>query len=103
MSTRKSARASAGAAAPAARTPPRASAGAPSRAAARAATGTARSRYGYAHLVAAIAEHARSARCVNELDRLVVLERMRLVFGSEPEVLLRRGFDKAYRQVVEGV
>ncbi len=60
-------------------------------------------RFGMVHLVDAIAEHAKSARCANDLDRLVVLERMRVVFDVEPEVLLRRGFDKAYRQVMEGV
>lgn len=60
-------------------------------------------RFGIAQIVAAIAEHAKSARCANDLDRMVVLERMRLVFDTEPEVLLRRGFDKAYRQVMEGV
>ncbi len=65
--------------------------------------GTAPRRFGIVQLVAAIAEHAKSARCANDLDRMVVLERMRLVFESEPEVLLSRGFDKAYRQVMEGV
>jgi hypothetical protein len=60
-------------------------------------------RFGIVHLTAAIAEHAKSARCANDLDRMVVLERMRLVFDTDPDVLLRRGFDKAYRQVMEGV
>lgn len=60
-------------------------------------------RFGMVHLVDAIAEHAKSARCANDLDRLVVLERMHVLFEVEPEVLLRRGFDKAYRQVMEGV
>lgn len=60
-------------------------------------------RFGFVHLVDAIAEHAQSARCENDLDRLVVLERMRVLFETEPDVLLRRGFDKAYRQVMEGV
>jgi hypothetical protein len=53
--------------------------------------------------VDAIADYAKTARCANDLDRLVVLERMRQEFGTEPEVLLQRGFDKAYRQVLEGV
>jgi hypothetical protein len=60
-------------------------------------------RFGFTHLVAAVAEYAQSARCVNDLDRLVVLERMRQEFGTETEKLLRRGFDKAYRQVLEGL
>jgi len=60
-------------------------------------------RFGFLHLVDAIAEYAKSARCENDLNRLVVLERMRQEFGTEPEVLLERGFDKAYRQIMEGV
>ena len=59
--------------------------------------------FGYVHLLNAIADYAKSARCENDLDRLVVLERMRQEFETEPETLLSRGFDKAYRQVVEGV
>ena len=60
-------------------------------------------RFGFIHLVGAIAEYTKSARCANDLDRTVVLERMRQEFETEPEVLLQRGFDKAYRQVMEGV
>jgi hypothetical protein len=48
-------------------------------------------------------DYAATARCENDLDREVVLERMRQAFEAEPEVLLRRGFDKAYRRIVEGV
>ena len=65
--------------------------------------GTPPRRFGTVQLVDAIAEHAKSARCANDLDRMVVLERMRQVFACEPDALLRRGFDKAYRQVMEGV
>ncbi len=60
-------------------------------------------RFGFVHLVDAIAAYAKSARCANDLDRMVVLERMRQEFDSEPATLLGRGFDKAYRQVMEGV
>ncbi len=60
-------------------------------------------RFGYIHVLNAIANYAKSARCANDLDRLVVLERMRQEFETEPETLLSRGFDKAYRQVMEGV
>jgi hypothetical protein len=60
-------------------------------------------RFGFVHLLYAIADYAKSARCANDLDRLVVLERMRQEFETEPETLLQRGFDKAYRQVMEGV
>jgi hypothetical protein len=59
--------------------------------------------FGFVHLVSAIADHAKSARCESDLDRLVVLERMRQEFDTAPETLLARGFDKAYRQVMEGV
>ena len=65
--------------------------------------GTPARRFGLVHLVDAIAAYAKSARCANDLDRMVVLERMRQEFDSEPATLLRRGFDKAYRQVMEGV
>jgi hypothetical protein len=70
---------------------------------ARRAGGAPLPRFGYVHLVDAIADYAKTARCANDLDRLVVLERMRQEFATEPEVLLQRGFDKAYRQVLEGV
>ncbi len=60
-------------------------------------------KFGFDDLLQAIRQHAGGARCANDLDREVVLERMRTLFGVEPEVLLRRGFDKAYRHVVEGV
>jgi hypothetical protein len=60
-------------------------------------------KFGFIHLLGALQEYSASARCENDLDREVVLERMRQHFACEPEVLLRRGFDKAYRQVVEGV
>jgi hypothetical protein len=60
-------------------------------------------RFGFIHLVGAIADYAKTARCANDLDRMVVLERMRQEFRTEPEVLLRRGFDKAYRRAMEGV
>jgi hypothetical protein len=60
-------------------------------------------KFGFTHLLQAMEEYAASARCENDLDRDVVLERMRQEFGTESEVLLRRGFDKAYRRLVEGV
>lgn len=82
---------------------PRRSGTGPSRAG-HSRTGGARvRRFGLVHLVDAIAAYAKSARCANDLDRMVVLERMRQEFDSEPATLLRRGFDKAYRQVMEGV
>jgi len=37
------------------------------------------------------------------MDRRRVLARLQAELGAEPAVLLRRGFDKAYRRVVEGV
>lgn len=60
-------------------------------------------KFGFQDLLAAVEHYAASARCENDLDREVVLERMRQEFAVEPDVLLRRGFDKAYRRVVEGM
>ena len=60
-------------------------------------------KFGFADLQQAMDAYAASARCENDLDRDVVLERMRQEFGVESPVLLRRGFDKAYRRIVEGV
>ncbi len=37
------------------------------------------------------------------MDRLRVLRRLQAELGVEVELLLERGFDKAYRRVVEGV
>lgn len=37
------------------------------------------------------------------LDRRRVLQRLAAELGVEPAVLLERGFDKAYRRMVEGV
>ena len=60
-------------------------------------------KFGFPQLLQAVETYATSARCEHDLDREVVLERMRQEFAVEAEVLLRRGFDKAYRRVVEGV
>lgn len=60
-------------------------------------------KFGFKDLLVAVETYAASARCENDLDRDVVLERMRQEFAVESDVLLRRGFDKAYRRVVEGV
>jgi hypothetical protein len=60
-------------------------------------------KFGFPRLLKAVEDYAASARCENDLDRDVVLERMRHQFQVDADVLLRRGFDKAYRRVVEGV
>ena len=60
-------------------------------------------KFGFQDLLEAVETYASSARCENDLDRDIVLERMRHEFAVESDVLLRRGFDKAYRRVVEGV
>lgn len=70
---------------------------------AKSADAVAPKKFGFVHLLQAMEAYAASARCQNDLDREVVLERMRQEFETEPEVLLRRGFDKAYRRLVEGV
>jgi AraC-like DNA-binding protein len=67
------------------------------------ANATKTGKFGFIELQQAMDTYAASARCENDLDREVVLERMRQEFGVESPVLLRRGFDKAYRRIVEGV
>ena len=51
----------------------------------------------------AIEGYARSARSPEEMDRKAVLERLCRDLQARPESLLLRGFDRAYRLVIEGV
>ena len=60
-------------------------------------------KFGFDNLVKAIAALRGETGGVEGLDRRVVLEKLRRSFQTEEEVLLRRGFDKAYRQIVEGI
>ena len=53
---------------------------------------------------AAAPDALRAGRALPDaMDRLRVLRRLQAELGVEAELLLQRGFDKAYRRVVEGV
>jgi hypothetical protein len=54
-------------------------------------------------LVRAIREQARTADHPDALDRRRVLARLCAEFAVQEELLLLRGFDRAYRRVIEGV
>ena len=66
-------------------------------------------RFGYVHIVERLAELHREAHCDPQpgaavpFDRRKVLRRLCQAFDAEEDVLLRRGFDRAYRRIVEGV
>lgn len=60
-------------------------------------------RFGYIQLVEQIGRVRAEARNPDELDRRVLLERLCLDLGVPEATLLERGFDKAYRRIIEGV
>ena len=68
-------------------------------------------RFGYARLLERLrayqAEHAHGAGTAGEaeaaMDRRRVLARLEAELGAPPALLLARGFDRAYRRVVEGL
>jgi hypothetical protein len=60
----------------------------------------------FEQIVRAIRAHRdalEEADAVNGLDRRVVLARLCAALDAEEELLLLRGFDRAYRRVIEGV
>ncbi len=60
-------------------------------------------RFGIVHLERRLALFAAEARTAEALDRRAMLARICAEFGAEEAVVLRRGFDRAYRRVIEGV
>ena len=60
-------------------------------------------RFGYPDLEAELLTLAGQAAAPRDLDRRILLERLGRIFGAEEAVLLRRGFDRAYRRLIEGV
>jgi len=60
-------------------------------------------RIGLEGLYTLLCRYQAEARCANELDRPHLLFRAGQELALEEEELLRRGFDKAYRRMVEGV
>ncbi len=61
------------------------------------------SRIGFEGMVRVLARYRAEARCANELDRLHLLWRLSQELELPEDALLERGFDKAYRRIVEGV
>ena len=60
-------------------------------------------RFGYPDLEAELLSLAGQAAAPRDLDRRTLLERLGRKSGAEEAVLLRRGFDRAYRRLIEGV
>ena len=60
-------------------------------------------RIGFEGLLEVLGRYRGEARCDNELDRRHVLFRLSQELGLAEAELLERGFDKAYRRMVEGV
>ena len=60
-------------------------------------------KFGFDNLVGAIAALRGETGGMERMDRRLVLERLCRSFQTKEAVLLRRGFDKAYRQIVEGI
>jgi hypothetical protein len=54
-------------------------------------------------VLAAVEAHAKAVQSPDELDRKIVLERVCRELQAKPEALLLRGFERAYRLVIEGV
>lgn len=78
------------------------------RAQAPAAGGPAVPRFGYALLLERLRAYqaqaaAQQPAAAGAMDRRRVLARLAAELQAPPEVLLRRGFDRAYRLVVEGL
>jgi hypothetical protein len=60
-------------------------------------------RFGFELLLRRVQGYRAEAAAPEAMDRLRVLRRLQAELGVEAELLLRRGFDKAYRRVVEGL
>ncbi len=60
-------------------------------------------RFGYVQIEARIAALREEAGGVAGLDRRAVLQRLCGAFQVDESLLRERGFDKAYRRIVEGV
>ena len=60
-------------------------------------------KFGYGHLERCLARIVREAATADDLDRRVVLARACALLEADAEVVRRRGFDRAYRRLIEGV
>ena len=60
-------------------------------------------RFGYHLLLERLQRYRAEAADPGAMDRRRVLARLEAELDADVEVLLQRGFDKAYRRIVEGV
>jgi hypothetical protein len=60
-------------------------------------------RFGYALLLQRLQRYGAESRGPDAMDRRAALRHLQTELGCEEALLLQRGFDKAYRRVVEGV
>ena len=60
-------------------------------------------RFGYVQLVEQIGRLRDKAQGDGDLDRRVLIAQLCQELGVDEAALLERGFDKAYRRIVEGV
>lgn len=60
-------------------------------------------RFGFEHLLHIVERYRHEADGPAAMDRRRVLLRLQRELAVEEALLLQRGFDKAYRRVVEGV
>lgn len=60
-------------------------------------------RFGFEHLLCIVERYRHEADEPAAMDRRRVLLRLQRELAVEEALLLQRGFDKAYRRVVEGV
>jgi hypothetical protein len=60
-------------------------------------------RFGYERLLTLISAYGAHATDRSALDRRRVLAWLQGELGCDEALLLRRGFDRAYRRIVEGV
>ena len=60
-------------------------------------------RFGYVHIEEKLARLRREQGLGAEFGRREMLRALGRAFGAQEALLLERGFDRAYRRVVEGV
>lgn len=75
----------------------------PERMPARRAHAAPRRKLGFPQLVAAISRECEAAGAADAVDRRRMLARLCAEFEADEKMLLLRGFDRAYRLVIEGL
>lgn len=62
-----------------------------------------RPRFGFPHILESLAQLVAQTPDPENWDRKKLLNKLCVDFDVREEQLLKRGFDRAYRQVIEGV